>query len=58
MKGEIHMKVFLFNEEVYLVKLNKITIYIDNEVFDSTQNYSNIQSSPTEVTQKMFLDEL
>ena len=32
--------------------------YIDNEVFDSTQNYSNIQSSPTEVTQKMFLDEL
>ena len=33
MKGEIHMKVFLFNEEVYLVKLNKITIYIDNEVF-------------------------
>ena len=27
------MKVFLFNEEVYLVKLNKITIYIDNEVF-------------------------
>ena len=33
MKGEIHMKVFLFNEEIYLVKLNKITIYIDNEVF-------------------------
>ena len=27
------MKVFLFNEEIYLVKLNKITIYIDNEVF-------------------------
>ena len=33
LKGEIHMKVFLFNEEIYLVKLNKITIYIDNEVF-------------------------
>ena len=27
------MKVFLFDEEIYLVKLNKITIYIDNEVF-------------------------
>ena len=27
------MKVFLFEERIYLVKLNKITIYIDNEVF-------------------------
>ena len=27
------MKVFLFDETIYLVKLNKITIYIDNEVF-------------------------
>ena len=27
------MKVFLFDEIIYLVKLNKITIYIDNEVF-------------------------
>ena len=27
------MKVFLFNETIYLVKLNKITIYIDNEIF-------------------------
>ena len=27
------MKVFLFNEDIYLVKLNKITIYIDNEIF-------------------------
>ena len=27
------MKVFLFDERIYLVKLNKITIYIDNEVF-------------------------
>ena len=33
MKGEIHIKVFLFDETIYLVKLNKITIYIDNEVF-------------------------
>ena len=27
------MKVFLFDERIYLIKLNKITIYIDNEVF-------------------------
>ena len=27
------MKVFLSDERIYLVKLNKITIYIDNEVF-------------------------
>ena len=27
------MKVFLFDETIFLVKLNKITIYIDNEVF-------------------------
>ena len=27
------MKVFLFDEEIYLVKLNKITIYIDNGIF-------------------------
>ena len=33
MKGEIHVKVFLFDDRIYLVKLNKITIYIDNEIF-------------------------
>ena len=27
------MKVFLFDEKIYLIKLNKITIYIDNEIF-------------------------
>ena len=27
------MKVFLFDDRIYLVKLHKITIYIDNEVF-------------------------
>ena len=27
------MKVFLFDDRIYLVKLNKITLYIDNEVF-------------------------
>ena len=32
--------------------------YIDNKLFDKTQNYSNIQKSPTEITREMFLDEL
>lgn len=32
--------------------------YMDNETFEETQNYSNIQKSPTEVTRQMFLDEL
>ena len=27
------MKVFLFDDRIYLVKLNRITIYIDNEIF-------------------------
>ena len=27
------MKVFVFNKEIYLIELNQITIYIDNEVF-------------------------
>ena len=27
------MKVFVFNEEIYLIKLNKITLYVDNEIF-------------------------
>ena len=32
--------------------------YIDNKRFAETQNYSNIQASPSEVTREMFLDEL
>ncbi len=32
--------------------------YIDNDTFKQTQNYSNIQQSPTEITKEMFLDEL
>lgn len=32
--------------------------YIDNNIFDETQNYSNIQKSPNEITREMFLDEL
>ena len=32
--------------------------YIDNKLFEQTQNYSNIQESPVEITRDMFLDEL
>ena len=32
--------------------------YIDNKIFEQTQNYSNIQKSPTEITREMFLDGL
>ena len=32
--------------------------YIDNKRFDETQNYSNVQASPTEVPREMFLDGL
>jgi len=32
--------------------------YIDNNIFDQTQNYSNIKISPEETTREMFLDEL
>ena len=32
--------------------------YIDNKIFEQTQNYSNIEKSPTEVTREMFLDGL
>ena len=32
--------------------------YIDNKLFEQTQNYSNIQASPAEVTREMFLEGL
>ena len=32
--------------------------YIDNKRFAETQNYSNVQASPAEITREMFLDEL
>jgi hypothetical protein len=32
--------------------------YIDNKLFEQTQNYSNIQKSPTEITREMFLEDL
>ena len=47
------------NDEVTMSLEKPLTLkYIDNKIFDETQNYSNIQKSPTEVTQQMFLDEL
>ena len=36
----------------------RILKYIDKKLFDKIQNYSNINSSPEEKTQEMFLDEL
>jgi len=47
------------NDEVTMTLEKPLSLkYIDNEIFDKTQNYSNIQNSPTEITREMFLDEL
>ena len=47
------------NDEVTMSLEKPLTLkYIDNKLFDKTQNYSNIQASPTEVTRDMFLDGL
>ena len=47
------------NDEVTMSLEKPLTLkYIDNKIFDETQNYSNIQKSPTEVTQQMFMDGL
>lgn len=47
------------NDEVTMSLEKPLTLkYIDNKIFDQTQNYSNIQASPTEITRQMFLDEL
>ncbi len=47
------------NDEVTMSLEKPLTLkYIDNKRFDETQNYSNIQASPTEVTREMFLDGL
>ena len=47
------------NDEVTMSLEKPLTLkYIDNKLFEETQNYSNIQESPTEITQQMFLDEL
>ena len=47
------------DDEVTMSLEKPLTLkYIDNKRFDETQNYSNIQASPTEITREMFLDEL
>ena len=47
------------NEAVTMTLEKPLTLkYIDNEVFKSLQNASNISPSSTEITQKMFLDKL
>ena len=56
-----------FNPQAATWKNNDVTMslekpltlkYIDNKIYEQTQNYSNIQASPTEVTREMFLNEL
>ena len=47
------------DDEVTMSLEKPLTLkYIDNKLFEETQNYSNIQPSPTEITREMFLDEL
>ena len=47
------------NDEVTMSLEKPLTLkYIDNKRFEETQNYSNVQASPTEITQEMFLEEL
>lgn len=47
------------NDSVTMSLEKPLTLkYIDNQIFNETQNYSNIQKSATEQTREMFLDEL
>ena len=47
------------NDDITLSLERPLTLkYINNETFKRTQNYSNIQASPEEMTREMFLDEL
>lgn len=47
------------NNEVTMSLEKPLTLkYIDNKIYEQTQNYSNIQASPTEITREMFLEEL
>lgn len=47
------------NGDVTMTLEKPLTLkYIDNNIFDKTLNYSNIENSPTEITRDMFLDEL
>ena len=47
------------NDEVTMSLEKPLSLkYIDNKIYEQTQNYSNIQASPTEITREMFLEEL
>lgn len=47
------------DDEVTMSLEKPLTLkYIDNKRFAETQNYSNVQASPAEITREMFLDEL
>ena len=47
------------NDDVTMSLEKPLTLkYIDNKIYEQTQNYSNIQASPTEVTREMFLGDL
>ena len=47
------------DDEVTMSLEKPLTLkYIDNKLFEQTQNYSNVEKSPTEVTREMFLDGL
>lgn len=47
------------NDDVTMILEKPLSLkYIDNNIFDKTLNYSNIQNSPTEITREMFLEDL
>ena len=47
------------NDDVTMSLERPLTLkYIDNKIFKETQNYSNVQPSPAEITRDMFLNEL
>ena len=47
------------DEQVTMSLEKPLTLkYIDNKIFEQTQNYTNIEKSPNEVTREMFLDGL
>lgn len=47
------------NDDVTMTLEKPLSLkYIDNNLFEQTQNSVNIQNSPTEITREMFLDEL
>lgn len=47
------------NDDVTMSLEKPLTLkYIENNIQKETQNYSNVPSSPQEITQQMFLDDL